>query len=106
MLDMSKLAQVNDPLIVRDMIRSGGGLSFAPDLYCRAGLADGSLVQLYPEVRIKQESSLSLLYPGRRLLPKKTRVFIDFLTRFAAISDALEDEPNKAGIRNQISILC
>ena len=79
MLDMSKLAQVNDPLIVRDMIRSGGGLSFAPDLYCRAGLADGSLVRLYPEVRIKHPSSLSLLYPGRRLLPKKTRVFIDFL---------------------------
>ena len=76
---MSKLAQVNDPLIVRDMIRSGGELSFAPDLYCRASLADGSLVRLYPEVRIKHPSSLSLLYPGRRLLPKKTRVFIDFL---------------------------
>ena len=78
-LDTARLTQVNDPILVRDMVRAGNGLSFAPDIYCRAGLADGSLVQLYPQVRIDRPSSLLLLYPGRRLLPKKTRVFIDFL---------------------------
>ena len=62
-----------------DFVRAGGGLSFAPDLYCRAAIADGTLVQAYPEVRIRQESSLSLLYPGRGLLPKKAQAFIDFL---------------------------
>jgi DNA-binding transcriptional LysR family regulator len=78
-LDTARLMQVNDPILVRDMVRAGGGLSFAPDIYCRSGLADGSLVQIYPDVRIEHQSSLLLLYPGRRLLPKKTRVFIDFL---------------------------
>ena len=78
-LDLSRLVQVNDPLIVRDMVASGCGLSFAPRLYCEAGLADGTLVQMYPECVIKRESSLSLLFPSHRLLPLKARVFIDFL---------------------------
>ena len=78
-LDLSRLVQVNDPLIVRDMVANGCGLSFAPRIYCETALADGTLVQMYPEWRIKKESSLSLLFPGHRLLPLKARVFIDFL---------------------------
>ena len=77
--DLAKLLQVNDPLIVRDMVVTGCGLCFAPRIYCEAGLADGTLVQMYAECRIHQESSLSLLFPGHRLLPLKARVFIDFL---------------------------
>ncbi len=78
-LDTARLTQVNDPIIIRDLVSAGSGLSFAPDIYCRAALENGSLVHLYPEIRIEHQSSLLLLYPGRRLLPKKTRVFIDFL---------------------------
>ena len=78
-LDPSRLVQVNDPLIVRDMVIAGCDLSFAPRIYCEAGLADGTLVQMYPAFRIQHESSLSLLFPGHRLLPLKARVFIDFL---------------------------
>ena len=78
-LDTSRLMQINDPLIVRDSVVGGGGLSFAPLIYCRQALASGELVQMYPEIRILRESSLSLLYPGHRLLPMKARVFIDFL---------------------------
>lgn len=78
-LDLSRLVQVNDPLIVRDMVASGCGLSFAPRIYCETGLADGTLVQMYPDCQIRRESSLSLLFPGHRLLPLKARVFIDFL---------------------------
>ena len=44
-----------------------------------AALASGALVRMYPDTRILRESSLSLLYPGHRLLPMKARVFIDFL---------------------------
>jgi len=84
MIDPSHLVQVNDPLIVRDMVASGCGLSFAPMIYCEAGLAEGSLVRMYPDHHIRQESSLSLLFPGHRLLPLKTRVFIDFLKRICS----------------------
>ena len=83
-LDLPRLAQVNDPLIVRDMVASGCGLSFAPRIYCKTGLADGTLVQMYPDCQIRRESSLSLLFPGHRLLPLKARVFIDFLKGICA----------------------
>ena len=80
-LDPARLVQVNDPLIVRDMVIAGCDLSFAPRIYCEAGLADGTLVQMYPDFQIQHESSLSLLFPGHRLLPLKARVFIDFLRK-------------------------
>ena len=78
-LDTTRMMQINDPLIVRDLVIANGGLSFAPLLYCNAALSSGALVRMYPDTRILRESSLSLLYPGHRLLPMKARVFIDFL---------------------------
>ena len=83
-LRRERMMQVNDPIMLRDFVRAGGGLSFAPDLYCRAAIAEGTLTQVYPEIRIRKESSLSLLYPGRRLVPKKAQAFIDFLKNICA----------------------
>ena len=79
MFDPKRIIQVNDPLVVRDLVAAGNGLSFAPELYCKEALANGTLVQPYPSTPINHESSLSLLYPGHRLLPKKSRAFISFL---------------------------
>ena len=92
MLDTAQLTQVNDPILVRDLVCAGGGLSFAPDIYCRADLARGALVHLYPDIRIEHQSSLLLLYPGRRLLPKKTRVFIDFLHEICTSRQRIEKQ--------------
>jgi DNA-binding transcriptional LysR family regulator len=78
-LDPARLMRVNDPLVVRDMVASGSGLSLAPTIYCEAALANGALIHMYPDIHIIQESSLSLLFPSHRLLPLKARVFIDFL---------------------------
>ena len=89
-LDPAGLMQVNDPLIVRDMVAAGSGLSFAPEIYCQAGLADGSLVQMYPDCVIKRESSLSLLFPGHRLMPLKVRVFIEFLKEICGHRPAID----------------
>lgn len=83
-LDSKQMMKVNDPIMLREIVRSGGGLSFAPDIYCRAAIADGTLVQLYPHIHIREESSLSLLYPGRRLVPKKAQAFMDFLRNICA----------------------
>ena len=83
-LQGERILQVNDPILLREFVRAGGGLSFAPDLYCRAAIRDGSLVQVYPHLQLHQESSLSLLFPGRRLLPKKAQVFMSFLQAICA----------------------
>ena len=86
-LDPTRIMQVNDPLVVRDLVKAGSGLSFAPELYCKEALANGTLVQPYPSTPIHHESSLSLLYPGHRLLPKKSRAFISFLRSLCSGSD-------------------
>ena len=83
-LRRERMIQVNDPILLREFVRANGGLSFAPDLYCRAAIREGSLVQVYPHLQICQESSLSLLFPGRRLLPKKAQVFMSFLRDICA----------------------
>ena len=78
-LDVDTMLQVNDPLIVRDMVASGFGVGFVPHIYCRNAIADGTLVQLAPQLQIEHESRLSLLHAGRRRMPPKTRAFITFL---------------------------
>ena len=83
-LRRERMMQVNDPILLREFVRANGGLSFAPDLYCRAAIREGSLVRVYPHLQICQESSLSLLFPGRRLLPKKAQVFMSFLRDICA----------------------
>ena len=83
-LRRERMMQVNDPILLREFVRANGGLSFAPDLYCRAAIREGSLVRVYPHLQIRQESSLSLLFPGRRLLPKKAQVFMSFLRDICA----------------------
>lgn len=83
-LDLTRIAHVNDPVMVRDMIAGGAGLGFAPSLYLTKRIADGTVVPLYDQHRIMQASHISLLYPGRRLLPRKAQLFIAFLQDITA----------------------
>lgn len=83
-LDLTRIAHVNDPVMVREMIAGGAGLGFAPSLYLTKRIADGTLVPLYEHHRIMQASHISLLYPGRRLLPHKAQLFIAFLQDITA----------------------
>ena len=83
-VDLTRIAHVNDPVMVREMIVGGAGLGFAPSIYLSRHLADGSLVQLFDQHRVMQASHISLLYPGRRLLPRKAQLFINFLLDITA----------------------
>ena len=78
-LDLTKVMQITAPLLVRVRVAAATGLSYDPLLYCQEAIKRGALVQMYPDTRILEESSLSLLYPGHRLLPMKALVFIEFL---------------------------
>lgn len=85
-LDLSRgITQVNDPLVVRRVVMDGGGLSMLPRHYCTEPLAQGRLVEVLPHIRFDQASAqLTAIYPGRRLLSPRVRVFLDFLSRLTA----------------------
>jgi len=80
-LDLQRgIAHVNDPLVVRRAVMAGAGISVLPRHYCGEQLAAGSLVEVLPHIRFDQAASqLTVVYPGRRLLSPRVRVFVDFL---------------------------
>lgn len=80
-IDLARgIARVNDPLVVRAVVAGGGGISVLPRHYCTKPQAAGQLVEILQHVRLDQaSSSLTAIYPNRRLLSPRVRVFLDFL---------------------------
>lgn len=73
--------RINHPLVVRSMLMSGGGISMLPHHYCVKPLAEGQLIQVLPHIRLELASSqLTAIYPSRRLMSPRIRVFLEFLT--------------------------
>ena len=74
----------NDPEAIAQAARLGLGVALLPMPFAFGSLATGELVRLLPGW-YSDAGPLSLYYPSRKLLPAKTRVFVDFvLERFRA----------------------
>ncbi|MGH2341907.1 LysR substrate-binding domain-containing protein [Segnochrobactraceae bacterium EtOH-i3] len=69
---------VTSSLAVRDALREGFGISLIPRGYVREDLAAGRLVPLLEDWQTV-EIAVYAIYPSRRLLAPKLRVFLDFL---------------------------
>lgn len=70
--------KVDSSLAVRDALRNGFGLSLIPLMYVREDLMAGRL-QTVLDDWAPNESILYAIYPSRRYVISKVRVFIDFL---------------------------
>lgn len=68
----------SDPEAIADAARLGLGVALLPMPFAFAPIARGELVRLLPGWYSEAEP-VSLYYPGRRLLPAKTRAFADFV---------------------------
>ncbi|MDB5804372.1 MAG: hypothetical protein JWN73_1694 [Betaproteobacteria bacterium] len=68
----------NDPEPAIQAAIGGEGIVFVPDLFVAQSLRSGQLVRVLPQWQ-GPESPLSAVYPSRRGLSPKVRVFIDFL---------------------------
>lgn len=92
-LDLSSgIIQANDPLVVREAVLNGAGVSVLPDQYCHPYLASGRLIRVFEQVGFQESASmLSAIYPGRRLLSSKTRAFLAFLEDVAKTLQAQHD---------------
>lgn len=85
-IDLARgIVHVNDPLAVRRAVMHGAGVSLIPHRYSRDQIADGSLVEVAPHITFDAAAAkLSVLYPHRRLVSPRLRVFIDFLSEICA----------------------
>jgi DNA-binding transcriptional LysR family regulator len=72
----------SDPEAIAEAARMGLGVALVPMPFAFADIRSGALVRLLPGW-YSDAGPLSLYYPSRRLLPAKTKVFVDFvLERF------------------------
>jgi DNA-binding transcriptional LysR family regulator len=65
-------------VVLREAVLAGGGVLLAAPFVLHEELAAGSLVRLLPDYRTV-EFSIAAVYPHRRFLAAKVRVFIDAL---------------------------
>ncbi len=73
--------EVNSPQSVRAAAVAGLGFATMPDFIARPALDDGTLVSVLDEF-VPSGGGVYAVYPHRRYLPAKVRVFVDFLVQW------------------------
>ena len=69
----------NNLQMVEQAVLAGMGIAVLPRTLVEAALARGELQRVLPAYEISDaDEAVSLVYPGRRHLPAKTRSFVDF----------------------------
>lgn len=77
-LQASARIKVNDMSSVKVATLSGLGVGFLPEWMCEDELKKGQLVKILPEWSAA-DANFHVVYPTRRMLPPKTRIFIEHL---------------------------
>jgi DNA-binding transcriptional LysR family regulator len=68
----------NSPELLVRMACAGAGIAFGTELFARNYLQSGALVRVLPEWCMPTVTGWAV-FPGRRLMPAKTRAFLDML---------------------------
>ncbi|TPI21609.1 MULTISPECIES: LysR family transcriptional regulator [unclassified Mesorhizobium] len=78
--------EVNSPIVARAAALSGLGFAMLPDFIAAPDVASGKLVTALDD-RIPTGTGIFAVYPHRRYLPAKVRVFVDFLVQWFRTRD-------------------
>lgn len=73
--------EVNSPLATRAAAVAGLGFAPLPDFIAAPALASGELVSILDDY-VPRDGGIYAVYPHRRYLPAKIRVFVDFLAQW------------------------
>lgn len=77
-LKLEKFIEVDSLFAQLKLVKLGTGIGRLPDYFIKNELKEGKLIELFPDVE-KPTIYVYILYPNMRMLPKKTRAFIDFI---------------------------
>lgn len=69
----------NSPDLLARIACTGAGIAGSSDLFAEHYVERGELVRVLPEWNLPEASGWAV-FPGRRLMPAKTRVFLDMMT--------------------------
>ena len=68
----------NAPDMLSSLARAGAGIAAVPDYFAAPSVRRGELRRVLPEWCMPSHTAWAV-FPGRRLMPAKTRAFIDML---------------------------
>jgi DNA-binding transcriptional LysR family regulator len=68
----------NSPELLIGLIRAGAGIAAVPDFFAMPWVRQGVLQRVLPDWCLPSQAA-SAVFPGAKLMPAKTRVFIDML---------------------------
>jgi DNA-binding transcriptional LysR family regulator len=71
-------ATANSPELLIRLARAGAGIAAVPDFFAQPFLHRGELRRVLPGWRLPSHTAW-VVFPGRKLMPAKTRVFIEML---------------------------
>jgi DNA-binding transcriptional LysR family regulator len=99
-LDLPARAILNDPDALCHAAIAGLGIALVPMPHAFAYLESGKLIRILPDW-YTERGSISLYFAAKKLLPTKTRVFVDFIVdKFR--SNQLSDKWNVLKQRNNV----
>ena len=70
------IATANSPEMLRRLALAGLGITLISEHFAQCHLRDGSLIRILPDWHAPEYNAWAV-FPGRRLMPARTRVFID-----------------------------
>lgn len=85
-------AMANSPDLLTRLAVQGMGIAALPDIVATPHLHRGELARVLPQWCLPETTAWAVM-PGRRLMPAKTRVFLDMLQAAFAGSGSTETEP-------------
>lgn len=89
--------KVSSSLAVRDALRAGFGVSLIPWLYVREDVTEGHLCTALDDWS-SVEMSVYAIYPSRRHVPAKVRVFLEFLAETFSAARCIPAPPLHAPV--------
>ena len=81
-VDLEPAIHANSMEMLIQSTLKGIGFSRLPTYFCNDYINDGRMIKLLSEYKDLPERGIYAIYPNRRFLPMKERIFIDFLKKF------------------------
>lgn len=88
----------NSALMLREAAENGLGIALLPSFCVEEAVSSGRLVRLLPNYE-GQERPLYVVYEATRMLPRRTRLFIDYLA--ARLKTSLSSRPGRLAKQNR-----
>ncbi|SBS33219.1 HTH-type transcriptional regulator DmlR [Marinomonas aquimarina] len=81
-LDLSGANSCNDPIVIREAVLQGAGITMLPNQYCKGLVENGQLVEVCHDIVMNEGAAeLKMVYPSRHYRSTRVRAVTEFIER-------------------------